>query len=135
MDVVHRDVHVAVVVDVAKRGAAPGVRRSHRRAETFGHVLEAAVLKVPVDDLALPIARLGSNLFDLRIDVAVDQEEIEPAVLIEIEETDAPPEPPRVEPDAARERAIRAETVAAVRIQRGGVAGEVGLEDVDRAVA
>ena len=55
--------------------------------------------------------------------------------MIEIEEADAPSEPARVEADAAGERAVLAEALAGVRVQRRRVAGEVGLEDVDRAVA
>src|SRR5262245_29653398 len=133
--VVDRNVDVAVVVDVAERGAAPGVRCGDRWPEPLRQILESPVAQVAIDDLPLLIRRLGLDLLDLRVDVAIDQEQIEPAVEIEIEEADTPAEPARVEADAAREGAVLAQAVAAVRVERRRVAGEIGLEDVDRAVA
>ena len=135
MDVVDDDVDVAVVVEIGEGRAAAGGRGRDRRTETLRDVLEASVAEVAVDDLALLVARLGLEPLDLGIDVAVDEEEIEPAVVVEIDEADAPAEPARVEADAGGERAVVAEALAAVRVQRRGVAGEVGLEEIDRAVA
>ncbi len=66
----------------------------------FGDVLEAAVAEIPIDDLPLPVAHLGLEPLDLRIDVPVHEEQIEPPVEIEIDEPDAPSEPARVASDA-----------------------------------
>ena len=60
--VVHHDVDVAVVVEVAERGASARARRRHRRAQTLGHVLESAVAQVAIDHLALLVARLGPRI-------------------------------------------------------------------------
>ena len=59
-------------------------------AEPLGHVLEPAVAAVAIDDLALLVAGLGLQLLDLGIDVAVDEEEVEPAVVVEVDERRRP---------------------------------------------
>ena len=135
MDVVHDDVDVAIVVEVGERGPSPGGRRRDRRPETLGHILEASISKVAINDLPLFVAGLRLDPFDLRIHVAVDDEDVQPAVVVEIDEGDAPSEPAGVEPDSSREGAILAEALAAIRVQRRGVSREVGLEEVDCPVA
>ena len=109
VQIVDDDVDVAVVVEVGKRGPPAGLRRRHRRAELLADVREPSVAQVAVDDLALFVAGLGLDLANLGIDVTVDEKQIEPAVAVEIDETDAQPEPARVEPEAGRERAVLAE--------------------------
>ena len=106
VQVVDDDVDVAVVVEVGKGGAAAGLRRRHRRAELLGDVGEAPVAEVAIDDFALLVAGFGLELPHLGIDVAVDEEQIEPAIAVEIEEADAPAKPARVEAEAAGERAV-----------------------------
>ena len=91
--------------------------------------------EVAVHDLALLVSGFRLQLLDFRIDVTVDEKQIEPAVAIEIEEPDAPAEPARVHADSGRERAILAQAAAGIRVERRGIAGEVRLEDVHPAVA
>ena len=67
--------------------------------------------------------------------MAVHQEQVEEPVQVEIDERHAPPEPARVAADAGGERPVVAQAGARVGVERRGVAGEVGLEDVDAAVA
>src|SRR3954471_16341377 len=67
--------------------------------------------------------------------MAVDEKEIEPAVAVEIEKADAPAEPARIDADAAGERTVVARAVAGVRVERGGIAGEIRLEHVHRPIA
>ena len=105
------------------------------RPEAFRDVLEPSVPQIAIHDLPLLVAGLGLETLDLRVDVAVDEEQVEPAVLVEIEEPDAPPEPPRVQADAARKRPVLAQPLPVVGVQRRRVAGEIGLEDVDGPVA
>ena len=59
--------------------------------------------EIAIDDLPLLVSGLGLQPLDLGIDVAVDEEQVEPAVVIEIEEPDAPPEPARVQADRRRQ--------------------------------
>ena len=117
--------------------AAPraGRGRRGRRPEALGHVHEPAGAEIAVDDLALRIGRFRLQLVHLGIDVAVGEEDVEPAVVVEVDEPGAPAEPPRVEAEAAGERPVLAEAVPEVGVQRRRVAGEVGLDDVEGAVA
>src|SRR4029079_5587408 len=100
----------------------------------FGDVFEAAA-HVAIDDFPLLVARLGAQLTHFGIDVPVGEEDVWPALGVEISESGAPAEPARVEPKAAVERAVLAEAVSHVGVERGGVARKVRLEDVHRAVA
>ena len=68
---------------------------------------------------------------DLGVDVTVDEEQVEPAILVEIQEPDAPPEPAGVHADASRKRPVFARPLPVVGVQRRRIAGKVGLEDVD----
>src|SRR4030095_13727360 len=120
---------------VAERRPASRLWRRDRRTEAFADIDETALAAVAIDDLALLVSGFGRDLPDFRIHVAVREEQIEPAVVVEIDERGAPPEPPRVQADAGREGAILAEPVAGVGIQRRRIAGEVRLEDVQGAVA
>ncbi len=135
MHVGDRDVDRAVVVEVAEGAAASRARRDGRRAETVGDVREHAVARVAVHDLPLFVRGFRRNMADLRIHVSVGEEDVEPAVVVEVGEAGAPPQPPRVHAEPGVERPVLAEAVAAVRVERRGVAGEVRLDDVERAVA
>jgi hypothetical protein len=135
VDVVDDDVDVAVVVEVGERRTTTGFGNRYRRSELLRDIGEASVLEVPVDDFALLVARFGLEAINFRIDMSVDEKEIEPAVVVEIDKADAPAEPPRVEADAAGKRTILTGALAGVGVERRGVAGEVRLEDVERAVA
>jgi hypothetical protein len=132
--VADHDVDGAVVVDVAERRSAAGLRCRHRRAEPLAHVFEDP-LDVAVHDLALLVAGVTAQLAHLGVHVPVRQEDVEPPVVVEVGEPGAPPEPPRVGAEAALERAVLAEAVAHVGVERRRVPREVGLHDVHRAVA
>src|SRR5438094_6326650 len=58
VDVRDGDVDLPVVVDIAERRAAPGLRRRRRRAEPLGHVRKSSVAEIAVDDLSLLVRRL-----------------------------------------------------------------------------
>src|SRR5262245_20962610 len=84
--VVDDDIDIAVVVEVGEGGAAARLGNGHRRSELLGDVTEAAVAQIPVDDLALFVTSFGFDALDFGIDVAVDEEQIEPAVRVEVHE-------------------------------------------------
>ena len=107
---------------------AGGPRRSR-------DVHEPAGAEIAIHDLALLVGRFRLQLVHLGIDVAVGEEDVEPAVVVEVDEPGAPAEPSRVEAEAAGERPVLAEAVTEVGVQRRRVAGEVRLDDVEGAVA
>src|SRR5262245_36028938 len=82
------DVHIAVVVEIGERSPASRVRRRETVARRFGHFDEFARAVVAEELIDLFVAD-GRGQFDLRVDVAVGDEEVEPTVVVEIEETAA----------------------------------------------
>src|SRR5580704_16807362 len=69
------------------------------------------------------------------IDVAVDQQEIGPTVIVEIEKHGAPAEILGVQAEAGVKSDIVEGAIAVVAIERGSVVGEIGFENVQVAVA
>ena len=53
------------------------------------HVLEAPVAEIAVEQLRLPVGEVQLAVGDLRVDVAVGDEDVLPAVVVEVEEVDA----------------------------------------------
>src|SRR3954447_3946145 len=135
VDVRDRHIDLAVVVEIAERRAAPRLRRRDRRAEPLGDIDEASIAAVAIHDLALFVSRFRFHLAHFGIDVAVGEKEIEPAVIIEVDETGAPPEPARIQPDARGECPVVAEPGTGIRIQGRRVAGKIRLEDIHRPIA
>src|SRR5262249_55845142 len=85
MDTRNDDVDVPVVVDVAERRTAADLEALERRSRLRGDVLETAVAQIAEEELALAVGKpVRSALLD-RFDRAVDREQIEPAVVVEID--------------------------------------------------
>ena len=99
-----------------------------------GHVVEPSA-EVTVDHLALLVADFGADLPDLRVDVAVGEEDVEPAVVVEVGKARTPSEPARVEPETRLEGLVFTTPLPGIGVERRGVAGEVGLHDVQPPVA
>src|SRR6188474_2295572 len=106
VNVVDDDVDVAVVVEIGEGGAARSLFSRNRWTKLRAHVGEAAVVKIAVDHLRFPVSGFRLQRINFRIHMAVDEEQIEPAIVVEIEESSAPPEPPGIHADAARERQV-----------------------------
>ena len=83
----------------------------------------------------LGVGRVEVRAVDLGIDVAVGDEDVEPAIVVQIDEADAPAEIARVDAKAGEVGVVFKGAVAEVLVERVGVAGEVGLDDVEQAVA
>src|SRR5712671_5706096 len=72
---------------------------------------------------------------NFRINVPVDQQKIGPSVIIEIEKHGAPAEELGVQAESSSIGDIVESAVAIVAIQRGGVVGEISLENIELAVS
>src|SRR6188472_398637 len=108
MNIVDDDVDVTVVVEIRECGAASGGGGGDRRSQPTRHVLEASLAKIAVDDLRLLVAGFPLNALNFGIDVTVDEEQIEPPVVIEVQEAHAPAQPSCVDADPSGECAILA---------------------------
>src|SRR6266436_1169675 len=81
----YEDVHPAVVVDVAEGGSAGSQRRGHARVRA----LETAAA-IQRKQRQLLVVQRGVNLLDIIENVALRDEEILPAVIVEILQAHAP---------------------------------------------
>ena len=111
----------------------PRLAARDRRPGFRGHVLEAPVAQVPVEELRLPIGDVQLSTGQLRVDVAVGDEDIRPAVVVEVEEIDAEAEVLAVDAEPRLDARVD-EAGAVVAVQRGHLFGEVGPDDVEPAV-
>ena len=93
VDVVHDHVDAAVVVEIADRRAARHARRCQSVAGRGADILEARALAgCEKAARAAHSDVFQSKRVDLRVDVAVDDEQIEPAVVVVVEKGRAPSE-------------------------------------------
>ena len=100
----------------------------------YKHLFESPVAQVLVQDLALRIARLGLQLLDLGIDVAIAQQNVGPAIVVVVDEAATPAEILRMYAQSRLERCVLKVPLAEIVIQRRRVAREVSLHNVEIAV-
>ena len=135
VDAVDDDVEVAIVVVVSEGAAAAGDGNGHAGTGLVGDFFELAVAQVAVEIFAFGVRRVGVRAVHFGIDVSVGDQDVEPAVVVHVEEADAPAEVAGVDADAGEVGAVVEVEAAEVLIEGGGVSGEVGLDDVEEAVA
>src|SRR5258706_15897395 len=116
---------------MAEREPAAGNEFENAGAGVDRDVAKGAVAQVAVEHFPLAVARFGAGVADFRVDVAVAQQNIGPAVVIEIEKRRAPAEKTRVAAQARLKRGVVESVVAQVVIEAGSVAGGIRLDDVE----
>ncbi len=139
-EVVDDGFDASVVEEVGGGKAAAGTRVGQGGAGGFADVLEldwpcatdAAEVVVEEAGFAIEGAQLGG--VNLGIDVAVDDEEVGPAVVVDVGEHGAPAEGVGVDGEACGVGLVGEGTVAVGVVEGGGVVGEIGFEDVEVAV-
>src|ERR1700682_4977221 len=89
-DIEHDNIDVAGVEDVAEGGAAAALHRKAGQARFLGDFIEGSVAIVAVEQNGFAIARAGFDGIDLWKDVAIGDENVEPGIVIHVEETGAP---------------------------------------------
>src|SRR5262249_3878885 len=90
IDVVEDDVNVAVVEDVAEGGATGGDDVSESRGRGGGDLLEFFAVEIAEKQRALRPSGAPVGFVSDGVDVAVGDEEVEKAIVVEIEEAAAP---------------------------------------------
>src|SRR5439155_21083547 len=129
-----QNIQIAIVVEVAKSAPAGCGWRLDSRTALQRNILKLSVA-IAIEQLALGVAGFGGQLLDLGIDVAVADQNVGPAVIIHVKKSAAPTQIARIQSQAAFEGAVFEISVATIAVQRMRVAGEIGLEDVEVAVA
>src|SRR5208283_1203460 len=110
---------------MARRDAGAGV---------VGHIEELAVAAVPIEQARLLECLADAAAVEVGIDVAVGDDDILPAVVVEVEEADAPADVLGVDGEAGLGGDLGETNLAEVAVEVGDVAGEIGLDDVEPAV-
>src|SRR5215472_6494262 len=86
----NHNVHVAVIIDVAKSSAASTGQLNLRQPRGRGDVFERAITQVPEQLRRLAISWTAGDRIHLRIDVPIGDEEIQPPIVVEIDKTGSP---------------------------------------------
>src|SRR5208283_3649764 len=78
-----QNIQIAVVVDITECAAAARMRRGHTRTG-IGNLFEGAVAKVPEQKSGRLVRVLRQELLNLRVDASGDQEDVRPAIIVEV---------------------------------------------------
>ena len=134
VQIVDDDVDVPVVVDIAERAAASEIWRGDGGSRRRGHVGEAAVPQVAVQQFRLAVGEVQLAARKLSVHVAVRDEDVLPAVVVDVDEVDAEADvlPVDAQPGPEARDLERARSVIAV--ERGHLFGEVRAHDVEPAI-
>src|SRR5260370_29413664 len=79
-----------IVEQVTKSYSTAYLRNLNRRPGQVTDVLEGAIVLVQEQELGLAIFRANVDAVYLRIDVAIDHEEVQPAIVVKIKESISP---------------------------------------------
>ena len=107
MDIVDHHIDVPIVVEVAKSAATTGFRSGRRRAQKVGDVFKFSVLKITINHLSLFVGGFSLELIHLGIDVTISQKEIQPTIVIQVDEATTPAEPAGVKPDSSESHVLK----------------------------
>src|ERR1039458_3724756 len=88
--IVGEDLESPIVVDVAHGETARRVRRRDSGPSLGGNIREPAVTQVSIENGALAEAQVRAFSIDLGKHVAADQNQVAPAIVVEVEELASP---------------------------------------------
>ena len=121
--------------EIADGEAAADLGNEERGAGGGAHLAEGSVVLIEVEELRFAVGDAGLGVVDLRIDVAVDEDEVLPAGVVEVDEGVAPADVGNAGVgDAGLMRDVGEVEVAVVAIEGGVLVAEVGDGDADPAV-
>src|SRR5260370_31797196 len=79
-----------IVEEVTKSCSTAYLRNLNRRSGQVTDVLEGAIVLVQEQEFGLTIFRANIDVVYLRIDVAIDHEEVQPAIVVKVKESISP---------------------------------------------
>src|SRR5437868_8303002 len=89
-DVQGHNVHTAVVIEVAKSHSSAGVERNASESGARRNFLEGSIAQIAEEKQRLAKVRGIGNGIDLRVDVTIGGQNIEPAVIVHVEKAGTP---------------------------------------------
>src|ERR1017187_1911973 len=129
------NIHVAVVVIVSECGAAAGKALTDAGAQIRRNILETPVAEVLVNNSRILEGLAEVVGVNFRVDVPIDLNDVRPAVIVVVNEAAAPGDVAVVDADTRGKGDIAVGSVAVVVVEVDRVVHEVGLEDIEPAVA
>ena len=135
VDAIDDYVEVAIVVVVSEGGSAGGCRGGDAGTGLRGDLFELAVAEIAIEVLVLRVGGVDAGAFNLGVDVAVGHEDVEPPVIVHVEEAYTPAEEAGVDAEAGEIGVVVEVAVAEVEVEGVGVASKIGFDDVEETVA
>ena len=118
VDGVDDHIDVAVIVEIAESTAPRRHRRGDTRPGVEGNVVKAPVAQILVEQLALRVACFRFELLDFGIYMAVANQDVGPAVVVEVEKATAPAKILRVLAEAALKCGVLEISPAEIAIEK-----------------
>src|ERR1035438_1412661 len=133
--IVHNDIYIAVIVVISEGATAARVERRDSRSQLFGYVLKLPISEVAIDDACFPERLTYVLLINGRVNVAVYLQDVRPAIVVVIKETASPLDSLGIEFHAGLKCHFCVGSVAIVVVEVRRIVCEIGLEDIEPAVA
>src|SRR4030095_16904042 len=135
IQVVHDDVDVAVVVQITERASASVIFSHDSRSRLRGNVFEAALAQIAIENAALFVGDMQLAARQLSVDMAIGDENVLPAVVVEIKKADAETEIFAVDTQTGRQAGILKRAVTIIAVQGRDLIGKICADDIEPAVA
>ena len=131
VDGVDDHIDVAVIVEISERAASRRHRCGDTRPGIEGNVIKAPIAQIFVEQLALRVACFRFELLDFGVHMAVANQDVGPAVVVEVEKAAPPAKILGVLAEAALKCSVLEISAAEIVIERRSVAGKIGLDQIE----
>src|ERR1700730_6575105 len=126
IQIVDNNIDVAIIIQVAEDGAPSYTLLQKRSAELLGHLGKRPVRIILVNEIALAVA------WQLRVDVAIDDKQVDPAIVVIVKELGAPTHVRKTyRGDFSSVGNVGERIVAVVMVKRVVVVVEISYEQVE----
>src|SRR5258706_1025896 len=124
------DVDIAVIEDIAEGCAAAALHGQSGESRSLGDFVEGAISIVAMEQHRLPVACSGFDRVDLREDMAVGNKDVEPGIVVHVEEARTPANQAIILlPKAGSPAHILESLGAEILVEPVGLLGEMGDEE------
>src|SRR6266550_7426972 len=134
IQVVDDYVDIAIVVEVPNGAAASQILESNGWSGFRGNVLEMTVPKIAIQNPRLLVGDVEFLVHDLRVDVAIGNEEVLPPIVIKIEEAYPKTQIFPIYSEAGLDAGIVKRSLPVISVQRRDLVGEIRASDVEPAI-
>ena len=126
--------HPPVVPEIAHCQATPRVHRRDSRSSFRGNIIKRPISVVVIQNAWLWIRAPQVLLVHFRVDVPIHNQQIGPAIVVEIQKASPPSQILSVQAQPRRERHVVKCPIPVVPVKRGGVIRKVGLEYIEPSI-